>query len=102
MIYQDVRRNAKQAYIKCKAYYNKKANSSESEELDYAYVLQPKTDHQGSKFQFTEFRWMGPYVFEKVFPNNKNLVHKIGTNKTQVLHRMQMRQFTALQPPPDI
>ena len=28
MIYQDVHRNAIQAYIKCKAYCNKKANAS--------------------------------------------------------------------------
>ena len=30
------------------------------------------------------------------------MVRKIGTNKTQVLHRMRMRQFTPHQPPADI
>ena len=30
------------------------------------------------------------------------MVRKIGTNKTQVLHRMTMRQFTSRQPPADI
>ena len=30
------------------------------------------------------------------------MVRKIGTNKTQVLHRMRMRQFTPRQPPADI
>ena len=34
-------------------------------------------------------------------PNNNYLVRKIGTNKTQVLHRMRMRQFTPGQPPAD-
>ena len=29
-------------------------------------------------------------------------MRKIGTNKTQVLHRMRMRQFTPRQPPADI
>ena len=29
------------------------------------------------------------------------MVRKIGTNKTQVLHRMRMRQFTPRQPPAD-
>ena len=64
--------------------------------------MQPKADHQGSKIPFTEFRWIGPYIIEKVLPNNNYLVRKIGTNKTQVLHRMRMRQFTPRQPPADV
>ena len=64
--------------------------------------MQPKADHQRSKIPFTEFRWMGPYIVEKVLPNKNYLVRKIGTDKTQVLHRMRMRQFTPRQPPADI
>ena len=45
---------------------------------------------------------MGPYIVEKVLPNNKYLVRKIGTDKKQVLHRMRKRQFTPRQPPADI
>ena len=56
MIYQDVRKNAMQAYIKYKSYYDKNANASELKEAEYVYVLQPKADHQGSKIPFTEFR----------------------------------------------
>ena len=102
MIHQDVRNNIMQAYIKNKAYYNKKANASKLKEAGYVYILQPKADHQGSNFPFTEFRWIGPYIIAKVLPNDYYLVRKIGTNKTQVLHRMRMRQFTARQPPADI
>ena len=102
MIHQDVRKNIMRAYIKYKAYYDKKANASKPKEADYVYILQPKADHQGSKNPFTEFRWIGPYIIEKVLPNNNYLVRKIGTNKTQVLHRMRMRQFTPRQPPADI
>ena len=102
MIHQDVRRKIMQAYIKYKAYYDKKANASKLKEADYVYILQPKADHQGSKIPFTEFRWVGPYTIEKVLPNNNYLVRKIGTNKTQVLHRMRMRQFTPRQPPADL
>ena len=102
MIHQDVRKNTMQAYIIYKAYYDKKANTSKLKEADYVYVLQPKADHQGSIISFTEFRWIGPYFFEKALPNNNYLIRKIGTNKTQVLHRMRMCQFTPRQPPPDI
>ena len=58
-----------QAYIKYKAYYDKKVNASQLIEADYVYVLQPKADHQRSKIPFTEFRWIGPYIIEKVLPN---------------------------------
>ena len=61
-IFQDVRRNSMQAYIKYKAYYDKKANASKLKQSDYVYILQPKADHQGSKIPFTDFRWIGPYI----------------------------------------
>ena len=99
-IHQDVRKNA--MYIKYKAYYDKKTNASKLKEADYVYILEPKADHQGIKIPFTEFRRIGPYIIEKALPNNIYLVRKIGTNKTQVLHRMRMRQFTPRQSPADI
>ena len=102
MIHQDVRKNTMQAYIKFNAYYDKKANASKLKEAEYVYVLQPEADRQGSKIPFTEFRWIGPYVLEKVLPNNNYLIRKIGTHKTQVLRWMRMRQFTPRQLPADI
>ena len=74
-----------------KTFYDKKANASKLKEADYVYVSQRKADHHGSKFPLREFRWLGPYNIEKVLPSNCYLVRKIGTNKTQVLHRMLMR-----------
>ena len=100
LIHQDVRKNM-QAFIKYRAYYDKKANASKIKEADYVYILQPKADHQSSKIPFTVIRWIGPYIIEKVLPKNNYLVRKIGTNKTQVLHRMRMRQFTPHLPPAD-
>ena len=80
----------------------KKPTLQNSKKQNWVYVLQPKVDQQGSKTPFTEFRWIGPYIIQKVLPNNNFLVRKIGTNKTQLLHRMRMRQFTPGQPPADI
>ena len=78
----------------------KKANASKLKQSDYVYILQPKADHQGSKIPFTDFWWIGPYIIEKVLPNNNYLVRKVGTNKTQILHRMRLHQFTPHQPIP--
>ena len=79
----------------------KKANASKLKQSDYVYILQPKADHQGSKIPFTDFRWIGPYVIEKVLHNNNYVIRKIGTNKTEILHRMRLRQFTPRHPIPD-
>ena len=102
MIFQDVRRNAMQAFIKYKSYYDKKANASKLKRTDYVFILQPKADHPGSKTPFTDFRWIAPNIIGKVLPDKNCLVRKIGTNKTQILHRMRLRQFTPRQPIPDV
>ena len=80
----------------------KKANASKLKEQQYVYVLQLKADHQGSKIPFADFQWIGSYIVEKALPNNNYLVRKLGTNKTQVLHRMRLRLFTPRQPIPDV
>ena len=100
--FQDVRKTTMQDCIKYKAFYDKEANASKLKKADYVCILQPKAEHQGSKIPFTDFRWIGPYIIEKVIPNNKYLVRKIGPKKTQILHRMRLRQFTPRQPPSDI
>ena len=101
-IFQDVRKNAMQAYIKYKVYYDRKANASRLKKADYVFILKPKADHQGSKIPLKDFRWIGPYIIEKVLPNNKYLVRKNGTNKTQILDRLRLRQFTHRQQLPDM
>ena len=102
VIFHDVRKNTMKAYIKYKAYYDRINNASKLKQQQYVYVPQPKADHQGSKIPFTEFRWIGSYIVENALPNNNYLVRKLGTNKTQVLHRMRLRLFTPRQPIPDV
>ena len=54
MFFQKARKNAMQAHIKYKAYYDKKSKTSKLEQADYVYVLQLKANHKGSKIHFTE------------------------------------------------
>ena len=91
MIFQDVRKNAMQAYIKYIAYYDKKPNVSKRNEQQYVYVPQPNADHQGSKNP--RLSMDRPYFKEMALPNSNYLVRKLGTNKTQVLHCMRLRLY---------
>ena len=96
------KKNIMQSYLKYKAYYDRKAKAAPLETTDYCYILIPKADTQATKIPFREFRWCGPYKVEKVLPNNNYIVRRLGTNKTQLLHRIRLRKFTPQAPLADI
>ena len=87
------KRNTMQSYLKYKEYYDRKAKASPLEQGDFCFILQPLADHQGSKIPFREFRWIGPYVIEKVLPNGNYILRKLNSNKTQILHRIRLRKY---------
>ena len=87
------KKNIMQSYLKYQAYYDRKAKAAPLT-TDYCHILNPKADTQATKIPFREFRWIGPYKIEKVLPNNNYIVRRLGTNKTQLLHRIRLRKFT--------
>ena len=87
-----------QSYLKYKAYYDRKAKAAPPTTTDYCYILNPKADTQATKIPFRKFRWIGPYKVEKVLPNNNYIVRRLGTNKTQLLHRIRLMKFTPSAP----
>ena len=102
MIHQDVRKNAMNAYIKYKVYYDEKTNASKLREAEFCIRLTTESGSSRVKIPFIKFWWIGPYIFENLLPNNNYLVRKIGTNKMQVLCCMRLRQFTPRQPLLDV
>ena len=90
--------NIMQSYIKYKEYYDRKAKAAPLTENDYCFVSQPKADHQGSKIPFRDYRWVGPFIVQKVLPNKNYMVRRINTNKTQILHRIRLKKFVPNQP----
>ena len=92
------KQNIMQSYIKYKEYYDRKAKAAPLKENDYCFVLQPKADHQGSKIPFRDYRWVGPFIVQKVLPNKNYIVRRINTNKTQILHRTRLKKFVPNQP----
>ena len=92
------KQNIMQSYIKYKEYYDRKAKAAPLKENDYCFVLQTKADHQGSKIPFRDYRWVGPFVVQKILPNENYIVRRINTNKTQILHRIRLKKFVPNQP----
>ena len=87
------KQNIMQSYIKYKEYYDRKAKAAPLKENDYCFVLQPKTDHEGSKIPFRDYHWVGLFIVQKTLPNENYIVRPINTNKTQILHRMRLKKF---------
>ena len=82
-----------QSYLKYKSCYDRKAKAAPLTPEDNRYSLNPKADTQATKIPFREFRWVGPYKVEKVLPNINYIVRRLGTNKTQLLHRIRRRKY---------
>ena len=95
------KKNVMQSYIKYKRYYDKKATASPLKEKDYCYILQPKADHRRSKRPFHDFRWIVPYLVEKVLPNKNYIVRKLNTNTAQILYRIRLRKYNPEKSPED-
>ena len=87
------KQNIMQSYLKYKEYYDRKAKAAPLKEQHICFILQPKADNRGSKIPFRDYRWIGPYRIEKVLPNDKYIVRRLNTNKTQILHRIRLKKF---------
>ena len=87
------KKNIMQSYLKYKEYYDRKAKAAPLQQNDYCFILQPIANHQRSKISFREYRWIGPYVVEKILPNENFNVRKLNSNKTQILHRIRLRKY---------
>ena len=98
LLIDKTKQNIMQSYIKYKEYYDRKAKAAPLKEGDYCFVLQPKADHQGSKIPFKDYRWVGPFIVQKILPNENYIVRRLNTNKTQILHRIRLKKFVPNQP----
>ena len=93
ILIDQTKKNIMQSCLKYHEYYDLKAKATPLQEKDYCFVLQPKADSQGSKIPFRDFRWIGPFIVQKVLPNNTYIVRRLNTNKTQILHRIRLEKF---------
>ena len=93
ILLDNTKKNIMQSYLKYKEYYDRKAKAAPLKQNDYCFILQPIADHQVSKIPFREYRWTGPYIVEKVLPNENYIVRKLNSNKTQILHRIRLRKY---------
>ena len=100
--YRQVNDNILQAYQKYKRYYDRKAQALPLKVNDFTFLLNPKLTTQSDKINFSDFKWEGPFKVNKVLTNFNYIIMKVGTFRTQCVHRMRLRPFTPNAPIPDI
>ena len=99
---QQTHDNIIEAFHKYKNYYDRKAQASPLKVNDFTFPLNKRLSEQSEKIPFKEFKWEGPYKVVKVLSNSNYIIRKIGTLRTQCVHRMRLRLFTPNAPIEDI
>ena len=102
ILLDSTKKNIMQSNLKYKEFFDRKAKAVPLKQIDYCFILQPTANHQGSKIPFREYRWTGPYIVEKILPNENYLVRKLNSNKTQILHRIRLRKYEPNAVPQDV
>ena len=92
-IYRNTTDNIVAAYYKYKAYYDRKAKAKPLKVNDLVFLLDPKYDSQGCEEEFKTFHWKGPFKVMKILSDNNYIIRKVGTFKTQCVHRIRLKTF---------
>ena len=101
-IFRDNLDNIISAYHKYKTYYDRKARAQPLKVNEFVFLLDPKYDSQRSKEEFKTFHWKRPYKVMKVLSDSNYIIRKVGTHKTQCVHRIRLRLFKPEFPIDDI
>ena len=100
--FKETHANIIRAFHKYKAYYDRKAKASPLKVNDFVFLLNPKISEQSEKIPFNSFKWEGPYKVVKVLTQSNYTVRKVGTFRTQCVHRMRLRPFVPHDPIEDL
>ena len=100
--YRQVNDNIPQTYHRYKRYYDRKAQALPLKVNDFTFLPNPKLTTQSDKINFSDFKWESPFKVIKVLTNFNYIIRKVGTFRTQCVHRMRLRPFTPNAPIPDI
>ena len=100
--FKETHTNIIRAFHKYKAYYDRKAQASPLKVNDFVFLLNPKISTQSEKLPFDSFKWEGPYKVVKFLTQSNYIVRKVGTFRTQCVHRMRLRPFVPHEPIEDI
>ena len=98
--------NAKESLAKSfprhRRYYDQKARANPLKVQTYCLLLNPKLTEQSAFSPKLIQKWLALYRIEKGLTDSNYLIRKMGTNFTQIVHRIRLRPITPQYPVDDI
>ena len=79
------------SYHRYRSFYDEKALAHPLEEQFYCLLLTSKLTKQSESIGKAKKKWIPLYSLEKVLTISNYIVHKIGVNFTQCVHRIRLR-----------
>ena len=77
-----------------KKYYDNQAQAHPLKIHTYCLLLNPKLDTQKQPMNKMLPKWLALYRVEQKMSNENYLVREVGTNHTQIVHRIRLRSYT--------
>ena len=80
-------------YVKYQKHYDKTAHAIPLRVHSYCLLLNPTLDTQQQKMNKMQPKWLGIYRVEQQKTNENYLIRRVGTNHTQLVHRIRLRPY---------
>ena len=80
-------------YVRYKKYYDKQAQAKPIAIHSYCLLLNPILANQKQILNKMEPKWLAMYRVEKKFTHENYLIREVGTNHTQIVHRIRLRPY---------
>ena len=93
-LYKLQKENIIEKYMTYKKYYDNQAQAHPLKIHTYCLLLNPKLDTQKQSMNKMLPKWLALYRVEQKMSNENYLVREIGTNHTQIVHRIRLRSYT--------
>ena len=79
------------SFTRYRRYYDQKARANPLKEQTYCLLLNPKLTEQSAFSPKLIQKWLAMYRIEKVLTDFNYMIGKVGTNYTQIVHRIRTR-----------
>ena len=93
-LHKQQKHNIIERYILYKHYYDAQAQAHPLKEHSYCLLLNPKLDTQKQSMHKMLPKWLALYRVEQKLSNENYLIREVGTNHTQIVHRIRLRSYS--------
>ena len=91
--FQTTKESLAKSFNRYRRYYDQKARANPLKEQTYCLLLNPRLTKQSAFCPKLIQKWLAPYRVKKVLTDSNYLIRNGGTNYTQIVHQIRLRQI---------